>query len=415
MFRPLELFVGLRYTRAKRRNRFISFISLISMLGVALGATALITVLSVMNGFEKELRVRILGMTAHATISGENGTLRNWESVAAAASKQPRVIGAAPFVQLEGMLSGNDAVRGSMVRGVVPSEEPKVSDVGAKMKQGTLDDLRPGEFNIVLGRDLARLLNVVVGDKVTMIVPQANVTPAGVMPRLRRFNVVGIFEAGMYEYDSTLALVNIEDASRLLRMDGAVSGVRLKLDDMFASREVARDLIARLSGDYWVTDWTQQHVNFFKAVAMEKTTMRWILFLIVAVAAFNLVSTLVMVVKEKEADIAILRTLGATPRSIMVIFMVQGGLVGLVGTLLGLLGGVGLASNIDTIVPAIESLFGMHFLSSDVYYISELPSDMRWSDVIEIGTWAFVLCLLATLYPAWGASRVQPAEALRYE
>ena len=385
------------------------------MLGVALGATALITVLSVMNGFEKELRERILGMTAHATISGESGALRNWEIVAAEAGKHPRVMGVAPFIQLEGMLSGNDAVRGSMVRGVVPSEEPKVSEVGTKMRQGTLSDLRPGEFNIVLGKDLARLLNTGIGDKVTLIVPQANVTPAGVMPRLRRFNVVGIFEAGMFEYDSTLALVHIEDAGRLLRMDGAVSGVRLKLDDMFASREVSRDLVSKLSGDYWVSDWTQQHVNFFKAVAMEKTTMRWILFLIVAVAAFNLVSTLVMVVKEKEADIAILRTLGASPSSIMTIFVVQGGLVGLVGTLLGVLGGVGLATNIDTLVPAIEKFFDMNFLSSDVYYISELPSDMRWSDVTEIGAWAFVLCLLATLYPAWRASRVQPAEALRYE
>ncbi len=385
------------------------------MLGVALGAIALITVLSVMNGFEKELRERILGMTAHATISGESGALRDWEVVAAEAGKHPRVMGVAPFIQLEGMLSGNDAVRGSMVRGVVPSEEPKVSEVGTKMRQGTLSDLRPGEFNIVLGKDLARLLNTGVGDKVTLIVPQANVTPAGVMPRLRRFNVVGIFEAGMFEYDSTLALVHIEDAGRLLRMDGAVSGVRLKLDDMFASREVSRELVGKLSGDYWVSDWTQQHVNFFKAVAMEKTTMRWILFLIVAVAAFNLVSTLVMVVKEKEADIAILRTLGASPSSILTIFVVQGALVGLVGTLLGVLGGVGLATNIDTLVPAIEEFFDMHFLSSDVYYISELPSDMRWSDVTEIGAWAFVLCLLATLYPAWRASRVQPAEALRYE
>lgn len=385
------------------------------MLGVALGAIALITVLSVMNGFEKELRERILGMTAHATISGESGALRDWEVVAAEAGKHPRVMGVAPFIQLEGMLSGNDAVRGSMVRGVVPSEEPKVSEVGTKMRQGTLSDLRPGEFNIVLGKDLARLLNTGVGDKVTLIVPQANVTPAGVMPRLRRFNVVGIFEAGMFEYDSTLALVHIEDAGRLLRMDGAVSGVRLKLDDMFASREVSRELVGKLSGDYWVSDWTQQHVNFFKAVAMEKTTMRWILFLIVAVAAFNLVSTLVMVVKEKEADIAILRTLGASPSSILTIFVVQGALVGLVGTLLGVLGGVGLATNIDTLVPAIEKFFDMNFLSSDVYYISELPSDMRWSDVTEIGAWAFVLCLLATLYPAWRASRVQPAEALRYE
>jgi len=385
------------------------------MLGVALGAIALITVLSVMNGFEKELRERILGMTAHATISGESGALRDWEVVAAEAGKHPRVMGVAPFIQLEGMLSGNDAVRGSMVRGVVPSEEPKVSEVGTKMRQGTLSDLRPGEFNIVLGKDLARLLNTGIGDKVTLIVPQANVTPAGVMPRLRRFNVVGIFEAGMFEYDSTLALVHIEDAGRLLRMDGAVSGVRLKLDDMFASREVSRELVGKLSGDYWVSDWTQQHVNFFKAVAMEKTTMRWILFLIVAVAAFNLVSTLVMVVKEKEADIAILRTLGASPSSILTIFVVQGALVGLVGTLLGVLGGVGLATNIDTLVPAIEKFFDMNFLSSDVYYISELPSDMRWSDVTEIGAWAFVLCLLATLYPAWRASRVQPAEALRYE
>ncbi len=415
MFKPLEIFIGLRYTRAKRRNHFISFISLISMLGLALGVAALITVISVMNGFEKELRERILGMTAHATIRGDGGRLRDWEQVARLAAEHPRVIGYAPYIQAEGMLSHGQQVQATLLRGILPREEPKVSDVGDKMLFGRLEDLRPGEFGIILGKDLARMLDVMRGDKVTLIVPQANVTPVGIMPRLKRFTVVGVFEAGMYEYDSALAFLHLEDAARLFRMPGQVSGVRLKLDDMFQSMSVVRDLVAQLSGDYWVSDWTRQHANFFRAVQIEKTTMFVILTLIVAVAAFNLVSTLVMVVVDKEADIAILRTLGASPASIMAIFTVQGALIGIIGTLLGAAGGVALATHIDTIVPAIENMLGTQFLSAEVYYISELPSDMKWADVFTVSGIALGLCLLATVYPAWRAAKVQPAEALRYE
>jgi len=415
MFKPLEFFIGFRYTRAKRRNHFISFITLISMLGIALGVTALITVISVMNGFEKELRERILGMTAHATIRGEDGRLTNWLEVAQAAAQHPQVIGYAPYIQGEGMLSHGREVSGTLIRGILPEEESQVSEVGDKMVYGRLEDLQPGGFGIVLGKELARALGVMRGDKVTLIIPQVSVTPAGLLPRMRRFTLVGIFEAGMYEYDSSLAILHVEDAARLFRMPGQVSGVRLKLADMFQSMAVSRDLVRLLPGDYLVGDWTRQHANFFRAVEIEKTTMFIILTLIVAVAAFNLVSTLVMVVVDKEADIAILRTLGATPTRIMSIFVIQGAVIGVIGTLLGMLGGVALANNIDTIVPAIEHLFNVQFLSAEVYYISELPSEMEKNDVITIGLVALSLSLLATLYPAWRASRVQPAEALRYE
>ncbi len=415
MIRPLELYIGLRYTRAKRRNHFISFITLISTLGIALGVTALITVLSVMNGFEKELRDRILGMTAHATISGENNRLADWHMVAEKAARNPDVVGVAPYIQAEGMLSYQQQTSPTLIRGILPGQEPAVSDVGKMMEFGTLDELKPGGFGIILGKDLARMLGVMRGDKVTLISPQATITPAGILPRLKRFTVVGIFSAGMYEYDSALALVHMDDAARLFRIGDDVSGVRLKLDDMFKSLQVTEQLVEKFAGAYWINDWTRQHANFFRAIKIEKTTMFVILTLIVAVAAFNLVSTLVMVVVDKEADIAILRTLGATPRRIMGIFVVQGALIGVIGTVLGVLGGVLLAQNIDTIVPAIEHLFNVEFLSADVYYISELPSDLEWGDVTTIGGVALLLTLVATLYPAWRASRVQPAEALRYE
>lgn len=415
MFKPLEIFVGLRYTRAKRRNHFISFISLVSMLGVALGVMVLITVISVMNGFEKELRERILGMTAHATIRGDDNRLSDWPKVAELAGKHPNVVGYAPFINAEGMLSVGQQVQASLIRGILPEQEPQVSDVGDKMVFGELSDLVPGEFGIILGKDLARLLGVMRGDKVTLIVPQANVTPAGIMPRMKRFTVAGIFEAGMHEYDSALALIHVEDAARLFRMPGKVSGVRLKLDDMFQSNRVVRDLINELSGAYWISDWTRQHANFFKAVQMEKTVMRFILFFMVFIAAFNLVSMLVMTVVDKHADIAILRTLGLSPRSIMGVFIVQGGLIGFVGILVGVISGVALAINVPEIVPALEQLLGIQFLSAEVYYISELPSELRWSDVFFISTIAMIMCLAFTLYPAWRASRVQPAEALRYE
>ncbi|MDH3325594.1 MAG: lipoprotein-releasing ABC transporter permease subunit, partial [Gammaproteobacteria bacterium] len=398
MFKPLPLYVGLRYTRAKRRNHFISFITIISMLGIALGVTALITVISVMNGFEQELRERILGMTAHATIQGQGSNLENWQSVAAAASENDQVKGFAPFIAAEGMLSFGSQVNGAIIRGVLPKEEPKVSEVGDKMLFGSLDDLKPGKFGIVLGKDLARILGVFQGDKVTLIIPQVNVTPAGVMPRLKRFTVVGIFEVGMYEYDSTLALMHLDDAARLFQMKGQVTGVRLKLEDMFKSGSVTRDLIDMLPGNYFISDWTREHANFFRAVKMEKTVMFFILMLIVAVAAFNLISTLVMGVVEKEADIAILRTLGASPSTILGIFVVQGIIIGVIGTLIGTAGGVALSLNIESIVPFLEHLLGFKFLAADVYYISELPSDLKWNEVFAISSISLVLSLGATLY-----------------
>jgi lipoprotein-releasing system permease protein len=415
MYRPLQLFVGLRYTRAKRRNHFISFISLTSMLGIALGVTALITVLSVMNGFEAELRQRILGMTAHATISGYSGTLDNWQELSEIANRHPQVIGTAPYIQKEGMLIAGQQVNGSLIRGVLPDEEPKVSAVAQKITVGRLDELVAGEFNVILGADLARILGVMVGDKVTMVTPTANVTPAGVMPRLKRFTVSGIFSVGMYEYDSALALIHLDDARKLFRMGDGVTGVRLKLDDLFKAPAVSRELAESIPGMYLIRDWTKQHANFFRAIKTEKTVMFVILLLIVAVAAFNIVSTLVMVVTDKTTDIAILRTLGATPRSIMGIFMVQGTVIGLVGTAMGLIGGISLALNVETIVPAIESLLGTKFMPADVYYISDLPSELHWNDVLKITLVSFGISILATLYPAWRASRMQPAESLRYE
>ena len=416
MFRPLELFIGLRYTRAKRRNHFISFISLTSMLGIALGITALITVLSVMNGFQQELRGRILAMTAHATISRWSGPLENWRAVRDQVLQNPEVQGGAPFIRGEAMLNNASLVSGALIQGILPDEEQQVSDIDGKMVQGSLDDLRPGGFGIILGKELANALGLMVGDKVTVITPQATVTPAGVLPRLKRFNVVGIFKAGMYEYDRGLALVHVADAGKLFQYpDGAVNGVRLKLRDLFQAPRLARQLAERLPDGYLARDWTQDHASFFRAVQIEKTAMFVILTLIVAVAAFNIVSALVMVVTDKQADIAILRTLGATPLSIMGIFIVQGITIGLVGTLLGLAGGVALATHVDVVVPFIERLFGVKFLAPDVYLISDLPSQVQWGDVTTIGLVAFGLATLATLYPAWRAARTQPAEALRYE
>lgn len=415
MFRPYELYIGLRYTRAKRRNHFISFISAISMLGIALGVTALITVLSVMNGFEQELRTRILGMAAHAQIMGYADGLADWRHIAAIADKNPEVIGSAPYIEAETMLTQGSRVSGAILRGVLPAAEPAVSDVGEHMKAGQLTDLKPGEYGIVLGSELALLIGAQVGDKITVVSPQANITPIGTMPRLRRFTVVGLFEVGMFEYDRGVALVHIDDAAKLFQLDNRVSGVRLKLKDMFTVQHVTKELSAQLPTETRITDWTRQHSNFFRAVQTEKRVMFVILGLIVAVAAFNIVSTLVMVVTDKQADIAILRTLGTTPGSIMAIFIVQGTIIGAFGTLLGLVGGVALALNVETIVPAIEQLFGVHFLSPDVYYISKLPSQLEWRDVWRISGVAFLLSLIATLYPAWRASRTQPAEALRYE
>jgi len=415
MFRPLELFVGLRYTRAKRRNHFISFISLASMLGVALGITALITVLSVMNGFEQELRTRILSMTSHLVVTGPGGKLADWPDLVARLEGHPQILGAAPYIQGQAMLVNGGLVSGALVRGVLPAEEPRVSEIGAHMTAGALDDLVPGEFRIILGSELASALGVGRGDRVVLITPKATVTPAGILPKLRRFTVAGIFEVGMYEYDRNTAIVHIEDAARLFRLGKAVSGVRLKVADLFAAPRLNRQLSAELGRGYWVTDWTQQHANFFRAIRTEKTMMFIILMLIVGVAAFNIVSTLVMVVTDKRADIAILRTLGLTPGRVMAVFMIQGAVIGLAGTALGVMGGISLALNVETLVPALEQLIGHKFLSPDVYYISELPSELELTDVIRISVAAFSLTLLATIYPAWRAARTQPAEALRYE
>ena len=412
---PYELVIGLRYTRAKRRNHFISFISLISMLGIALGVTALIVVLSVMNGFQTELRGRILAVVSHVQISGADSEMAGWEAVVRDASKLPEVRGAAPYVQAQGMLSSGASVRGALVRGIVPGEEEKVADFGAHTKEGALESLQPGAFNIVLGSELARALGTFPGDKVTVIAPQGVVTPVGVAPRLKTFTVSGIFEVGMFEYDNGLALIHLADAQKLYRMEEKVSGVRLKLDDLFRAPRLVRQLADTLTVPAYISDWTRSHANFFRAVQIEKNMMFIILSLIVAVAAFNIVSTLVMAVTDKQADIAILRTLGASPRSVMAIFIVQGALIGAVGLTLGVLGGVTLANNIDVVVPFIERLLGTQLFSKEVYYISSLPSELQWGDVATITALSFVLSLAATLYPSWRASHVNPAEALRYE
>lgn len=415
MFKPLSVYIGLRYTGAKRRNHFISFISLTSMFGVALGVAALITVLSVMNGFEKELRERILGMTSHAFVTGNDGTLKDWQSLQTRITDFPNVLDSAPFVEGQAMLSQGSRVRGTLVRGVNPQLEGRVSTIGDKVVQGQFDSLQPGSFGIILGKDLAVAMGVATGDKITLITPHVSPTPAGVIPRLKRLEVVGVFEIGMYEYDSALAIMNIDDAAKLFRIPGKVTGLRLKLDDVYQAPRITRELLSSLPASFRAADWTYQHANFFRALKTEKTVMFVILLLIVAVAAFNIVSTLIMMVTDKQADIAILRTLGMKPRDIMAIFMVQGTLIGLFGTLLGIIGGVALALNVETIIANLEQFLGYQFLPADVYYISSLPSDLHWDDVTVIGITAFVLSLISTLYPSWRAAQVKPAEALRYD
>ena len=413
---PYELFIGLRYTRAKRKNHFISFISLTSMIGIALGVAALIVVLSVMNGFQAELRTRILGVASHLEITGANNQLSDWSTLAAQVKKkQPEVIASAPYVMAQGMLSYGQAVQGALVRGILPGYEDNVADLGKNMKAGRLSDLRAGEFGVVLGLDLAQLLGVSIGEKVVLMAPQGQFTPTGVVPRIKQFKVVGLFQIGMYEYDAGLALIHMDDAAKLYRMGDNVSGLRLKLNDLFDAPQMSAKLTQKLDGNYFVTDWTQQHANFFKAVQLEKKVMFIILTLIVAVAAFNIVSTLVMAVTDKRADIAIMRTFGASPRSIMGIFIVQGALIGIIGTLIGAAVGILIALNIDSIIPFIENLFKVQFLAKDVYYISDLPSKLDWNDVITIVVMSFMLSLLATLYPSYKASTLNPAEALRYE
>jgi len=417
MFKPLPLFIGLRYTRAKRRNHFISFISFSSMLGIALGVTALITVLSVMNGFEKELRIRMLGMSAHVVVNSYYAeSMENWQDLTEKVKKYPEVIGVAPYIQAQGMITHGRNVYGTMLQGINPEFEPQVSQIKEKILIGGLENLRAGEFGVILGSELSQALGVRIGDKITLVVPQATVTPVGILPRIKRMTVQGIFTIGMHEYDSAYVLLNIEDAAKLVHVpDGQVHGLNLKLTDMFSAPQFAKQLQEELPTGYRIFDWTYRHANFFKAVKMEKSVMFIILTLIVAVAAFNIVSTLVMVVTDKQADIAILRTLGATPLMVMSIFMIQGTFIGVLGTLLGLAGGLSLALNIQTVVPALEYLFNVQFLSPDVYYISEVPSDLRWLDVYKIAGMSLLISFLATIYPAWRASSTQPAEALRYE
>jgi lipoprotein-releasing system permease protein len=413
--RPFELFVGLRYTRAKRRTHFISFISLISMLGIALGIAALITVMSVMNGFERDVRARILGAASHIQVLGGDRGLADWQGVAEATRRNSEVVASAPFVQAQGLLSTGTAVRGVYVRGILPDAENQVAEFKDHMRAGSLEALQPGGFGIVVGIGIARALQLRVGDRLTLISPQGQVTPAGLMPRLKQFTVVGVFSLDHNEYDSALALVRMEDAQVLYRLEDRVSGIRLKVRDIDRAPEVARDLAPLLPPDTLISDWTQQNVNYFRAVQIEKRIMFIILTLIIAVAAFNLVSTLVMVVTDKQPDIAILRTLGVSPASVMQIFIVQGAVIGMVGTLIGVVGGVLLALNIDTVVPFVERTFHFQILSSEVYYISELPSDLHWRDVWSIALVSLGLAFVATIYPSWRASRVNPAEALRYE
>ena len=413
MFNSFETMIGLRYVRARRRNHFISFISMSSMIGVALGVMALITVISVMNGFEKELKDRILGMASHAVIEELNG-LKDWQLVINNIKDHPEIVGAAPYFHAEGMLTKDKIVNGVIIRGILPDEETNVAIVAEKMIEGDLNDLISTEFNIILGAELVRKLNLEIGDKVTLVAPQVNFTPAGILPRLKRFTLIGIFEVGMHEFDSGLALIHMDDALRLFRKSNP-TGIRLKTNNILKAPTISREIASQLSSKYWVIDWTQRHSNFFRALKTEKTVMFVILTLIVAVAAFNIISTLVMAVSDKQSDIAVLRTLGASPKSILKIFIIQGTIIGAIGILLGVIGGVWLASNIETLVPALENMLGYKFLSPDVYYISDLPSDMHWSDVILIGVVSFVLCLFATIYPAFRAANTLPAEALRYE
>lgn len=415
---PYELALGWRYTRAgraTRRNGFISFISGVSMLGIALGVAALIIVLSVMNGFQKEVRDRMLSVVAHIEIFTPQGdALPDPSLTLQEARRHPEVLGAAPFIAVQALLARGDTMKGAIVRGIDPAREPEVADMDSALKQEVLQRLVPGQFGIVLGADLARSLGVRTGDPVTLIAPSGQVTPAGVVPRLKQMTVVGTFDSGHYEYDSTLAMLHMEDAQRIFRLEGP-TGIRLRIRDLHQAREVAQQLAGSLSGDLLISDWTRQNKSWFAAVQLEKRMMFIILTLIVAVAAFNLVSTLVMTVTDKRADIAILRTLGASPASIMGIFVVQGAMVGVIGTLAGLVLGLVIACNIDVIVPAIEQAFHASFLPKDIYLISRMPSDPQQGDILPITVISLLLAFVATLYPSWRASRVNPAEALRYE
>ncbi|MEQ9726139.1 lipoprotein-releasing ABC transporter permease subunit [Pseudomonas sp. WHRI 8822A] len=414
MFRPLSVFIGLRYTRAKRRNHFISFISLTSMIGLSLGVLAMIVVLSVMNGFHREMSLRILGMVPHATIAG-SPALADWQAPAKVALQNPQVEAAVPFAELEGMLSYRGVMQPIQLHGIDPALEPKVSIIGDHMVQGRLSDLREGEYGVIIGEITARRFQLQIGDRLALIVPEVSSVPGGITPRMQRLNVVGIFKVGA-DLDSSLALINVADAAQIQRLDpGSVQSIRLKLKNLYQSPQVAAAIAKQLGEGYHASDWTQTQGSLFSAMKMEKTMIGLLLLLIVAVAAFNIIATLIMVVADKGADIAILRTLGATPRQIMGIFMVQGTVIGVIGTLIGGVLGVLAALNVSELVGWLERVSGQHVFSSDVYFISTLPSELQVADVVLICSAALTLSFLATLYPSWRASRTQPAEALRYE
>jgi lipoprotein-releasing system permease protein len=410
-----EWIIGSRYLRSGHRNRFISFISVISMLGLALGVAVLIVVLSVMNGFQQELRQRILSMTAHATLMGPDGTLKDWRRAREIALANDAVEAAAPYVEDQAMLVNGNRVSGALVRGVLPEEEVRVSRIGEHLRSGRLEDLRAGRYNIVLGTALAQELGVKVGDQVVVVVAKGNTTPIGVVPRIRRFHVSGILDAGMYEFDRGLALVAMADAARLYRLGDGVTGVRLSFHDLFKAPLLVRDVALAVGDGFYVSDWTRKHANFFRSIELTKTIMFMILVLVVGVAAFNIVSTLVMIVKEKQSDIAILRTLGAGPRNILGIFIVQGAVIGLLGTLAGVVLGIILSNNLEALVHGLEHILDTHFLDAKVYFMSDLPAEVQAHDVWRIAGTAFALCCLSTLYPAWRAALTQPAEALRHE
>ncbi len=416
MFRPAALFIGLRYTRAKRRNHFISFISLVSMIGIALGITVLITVLSVMNGFDREIKKRVFSMVAPMTISSNTGYVADWQGLQKLLKQYPYITNSAPFATGEVLLNYSGSTQPAIVSGILPDEESRMSELADKMVQGKLSNLKSGEFGIVLGENLATLLDANLGDKITVVTPQVSLTPAGVIPRFKRFTVVGIFRAGSgFGFDRGLSFIHLDDAQKLLGLGNNVTGLHLNVNDVFAAPMLADKLRTQLTSTANITTWADQFGEFFHAIQMEKTMMFLILLLIIAVAAFNLVSTLMMVVSEKEPDIAILRTFGATPRMIMAVFIVQGGVIGFFGTLLGLAGGLALAWNVTDIVNWIQDVFHVQFMSSSVYFVNYLPSEIELSDVIKICTASLVLSLLATIYPAWRASKMDPVESLRYE
>lgn len=415
---PYELWIGLTYTRAGRRGRrrdgFLSFISAMSVASIALGVAALIIVLSVMNGFQKEVRDRMLSVVAHIEVTSSDGPLEDWQALAKKLEARPDVVAAAPFVQGQGLLSSGRSVRGALIKGVDPATEPRVSEAAAHVAGKGLESLKPGSFAVVLGSDLARLLRVGVGDRVALLVPEGNLTPAGLIPRVKQFTVTGLLSSGHYEFDSSMALVNVEDAAALFRTGGP-KGLRLKVADMNEAPQITASIVADLPPTVWASDWSRQNRTWFAAVQVEKRMMGIILFLIVLVGAFGLVSSLVMTVTEKQADIAILRTIGASPASIMSVFVVQGAVVALVGVAAGVAAGLGIAYNVDVIVSSIEAMLGVQFLPKEIYFISSMPSDPRMSDVVPIAVFSFLLALAATLYPSWRAAKTQPAEALRYE